>query len=285
MISLMEEEPQYLRGFTLIELIIVIVLLSIVGIFTFSYIAFGTRIYTDAVEREQLISQSRFAVGRLTLELRNALPRSVRYNEDDNFRCIEFMPIVTSSNYLQMPRPGVTANDDFIAMRPIRLSNMVDNYLIVYPSNLGFIYGADSQRRKRITAVNDGEPESGLITIEFTGSTTFFPTDSPARRFYVTTSPVSWCYNESLGQIERYSGYPLSAGQPTLASLRANYASNGEVMAINISNNMTNGEFPFSVVDATLQRSSLVQFDLRLRRGSSNEPLQILHEVHIPNVP
>src|SRR5690554_7243210 len=106
-------------GFTLVELIVVIVLLGIVGTFSFSYLGFGAKIFSDAVGRDQLLNQSRFAVERLSRELRNALPRSVRVNSFDQQRCIEFVPIITSSSYVQIPRLGASASNRFIAVTPI----------------------------------------------------------------------------------------------------------------------------------------------------------------------
>lgn len=276
--------PQPVRGYTLIELVVVMVLLGIVAVFSFQYIGFGAQIYQDTTGREQLVSQTRFAVERLNRELRNALPRSIRVSADDQQRCIEFMPIVTSSNYLQMPRPGPSANDDFIAVEPIRANQLIGNYLFVYATNANFIYGDNDLRRKIITAVTPNASE-GTTVIDFTGNPSFFPTNSPARRFYVASAPVSWCYNESLGQLERFTNYGLLATQPSHTSLLGDSAAR-EVMAVAIRNDLNdNEEWPFRVFEATLQRSSLVQFDWRFRRTSTSEPLQILHEVHIPNVP
>src|SRR5690554_3175747 len=102
------------RGFTLIELIIVIILLALSGLFVFNYLGFGAQIFRDTTEREQLVAQSRFAVNRLTAELRNAVPRSVRTRGADSQRCLEFMPIIASSQYLGLPRPGPTASDPFV---------------------------------------------------------------------------------------------------------------------------------------------------------------------------
>lgn len=274
------------RGYTLVELVVVMVLLGIVAIFSFSYIAFGARIYQDTTGREQLVSQTRFAVTRLSQEIRNAMPRSLRVSDTDNHRCIEFMPIVSSSNYVQIPRPGPSSTDDFIGILPVRSSELLGNYLLVYATNPNFIYGTNNIRRKTIDTVVENSPESGLVTLDYADSPRFFPTNSPARRFYVTSNPVSWCYNETSGELERYSDYGLFGTQRSQAQLFSNGLANREVMAVGLANDINDIEqLPFRVFEATLQRSSLVQFDWRFQRSGSNEPLQILHEVHVPNVP
>ena len=63
-------------GFTLIELVMVILLLGIMATFASQFIGIGTQIYGDARSREQLMSDARFAMERLNREVRDALPGS-----------------------------------------------------------------------------------------------------------------------------------------------------------------------------------------------------------------
>ncbi|HSG50997.1 MAG TPA: type II secretion system protein, partial [Rheinheimera sp.] len=69
------------RGFTLIELVITLVVLSILAVGVSSYLGFGARLYSDVAEREQILGQSRFVAERMIRELRNAAPNSVRVNQ------------------------------------------------------------------------------------------------------------------------------------------------------------------------------------------------------------
>ncbi|MCC5855850.1 MAG: type II secretion system protein [Idiomarina sp.] len=275
-----------LQGFTLVELIVVIVLLAIVGTFSFAYLGFGARIFVDTVERDQLVTQSRFSVERLSREVRASLPRSQRVNVTDNQRCLEFVPLLASSSYVQAPRPGPTASADFIGITPVVDTNvtLLDQYLFVYASNLPQIYGT-STRRKQIDDLQADTPEVGLTTFTYSDTPAFFPTESPARRYFIGALPVSWCVqgappNQTL---VRYSNYGFFTEQPTLAALQA--SGTGEVMASQLANALNNpDEYPFRVFDATLQRNNLVQFDFRFARADG-EPLIIQHEVHVPNVP
>ena len=269
------------RGFTLVELIVVVVLLGIIGTFSFGYIGFGAQIFSDTAAREQLVSQSRLPVNRLQRELRNAVPRSIRVNPADSQRCIEFMPITTSSTYLQLPRPGGLGSDDFVAINPYSATDISGQFVFVYATNALHIYGNNALRRKVIGSINVDEPANGLVSMTFSSEPAFFPTDSPARRFYVSSGPVSWCYVNN--QLVRFEGYPISQQQPTVGSLSN---TSGEVMAINLYNDLADEtQYPFRVYEATLQRSSLIQIDWRFQRDQVNEPLHMLHEVHIPNVP
>lgn len=275
------------RGFTLIELIIVIILLGIMGTFVFNYVGFSAQIYSDATAREQLISQSRFAMERLTAELRNALPRSVRVSADNDKMCLEYMPIITSSQYLYIPRTPTDTSPlhGFAPVVPAGQS-LVGKYLVVGAVNSNYIYGVSDQRRKEITAVTINDAE---IEIEFSG-TAHFSGSSPAQRYYVTNHPVSWCYNQTTQKLWRFTGYGLQAITPTLRTLEMLKSGGGiqaEVMATGMTNNLTLPipEYPFLVDEATLVRTSLIQLDWRFTHPRTDESIQLLHEVHIANVP
>lgn len=273
------------RGFTLIELIIVIILLGIMGTFVFNYVGFSAQIYSDATAREQLISQSRFAMERLTAELRNALPRSVRVSADK--KCLEYMPIITSSQYLDIPRTPTDTSPlrGFAPVVPAGQS-LVGKYLVVGAVNDSYIYGSADQRRKTITAVTPG-PTNHEIIIEFEGTPHHFTGTSPAQRYYVTAPPVSWCYQPNTQQLWRFSHYGINPTAPTFISLQSSFDAQGEVMAQGMTNDLTvpNAQWPFVVDEATLVRSSLIQLDWRFTHARTGESIQLLHEVHIANVP
>lgn len=281
--------PQNAKGFTLVELIIVIVLLGIVGTFSFSYLGFGAKIFSDSVGRDQLLNQSRFAVERLSRELRNALPRSIRVRSADKQRCIEFVPIISSSSYVQLPRPGPTASLPFVAVTPLLEpgQTIINQYLYVYASNHSHIYNPNSNRRKTIASSSQNLDNSGLSNIAFSGSSTF-TTGSPAQRFFITEQPVSWCLSDN-AELERFSMYDFSITQPTRSSLVASAGLGNaayEVMGQLVHNDLDDSaQYPFRVFEATLQRNSLVQLDLRFGRSTDTDPLRIQHEVFVPNVP
>lgn len=275
------------RGFTLIEFIVVIILLGIMGTYVFNFVGYSAQIYSDAGAREQLISQSRFAIERLTLELRNALPRSVRVSSDQHQQCLEFMPIITSSQYLEIPRT-TTDNGPLHGVAPAIPPgiSLVDQYLLVAAVNDSYIYGSADQRRKTITAVTPG-PTNHEIIIEFEGTPHHFTGTSPAQRYYVIAPPVSWCYQPNTQQLWRFSHYGINPTAPTFISLQSSFDAQGEVMAQGMTNDLTvpNAQWPFVVDEATLVRSSLIQLDWRFTHARTGESIQLLHEVHIANVP
>lgn len=284
------------KGFTLIELVIVIVLLGIVGTFSFQYLGLSAKIFSDTVGRDQLLNQSRFAVERLSRELRNALPRSVRVNSFDQQRCIEFVPIITSSSYVQIPRLGASASNRFIAVTPIVEpgQSILNQSLFVYATTAELIYGnslsGDSLRRKTIASIQTNTSNSGLSEFTFTDTEASFPTGSPARRFFITEQPVSWCLSNT-GTLDRFTQYGFFPTQRTHNQLVSLVSSQTMAQQLyndlrpNQDNDFSLNQLPFNVESATLQRNSLVQIDFRFGRSNDSEPLRIQHEVFVPNVP
>lgn len=270
------------QGFTLIELIIVIVLLGILSIGTFAYLGFGAQIFTDVVGRDQLTSQSRFAVERLSRELRNSLPGSARVSDDNS--CLEFMPITATSSYLQLPRRG-NRNRDFIgvAAASTERDELAGQYLYVYANSAQRIYGNSEAQRKIIDDVIEDTENSWIF--EYSGNPRQFQLQSPARRYYVSAGPVSWCLDDTRNELVRINGYALSNQQSDLAELQSTSNVQQAVMAEQLYNNLANDEVPFRAAVATLQRNNLILIDLRFARRDGREPLTLLHEVHIPNVP
>lgn len=121
------------RGFTLVELVMVILLLGVMATFTSQFIGIGTQIYGDASRREQLMSDARFALERLNRELRDAVPGSVRIEDEagnplDQGACLRFWPIATASRYL-----GSAASAGLTIVVPDVLPERNKDLAIVYP--------------------------------------------------------------------------------------------------------------------------------------------------------
>ncbi|MGY3885991.1 PulJ/GspJ family protein [Aeromonas aquatica] len=182
---------QQARGFTLIELVMVILLLGVMATFSSQFIGIGTQIYGDASRREQLMSDARFAMERLNRELRDAVPGSVRVEDVggalvDRGTCLRFWPIATASGYL-----GSAVSNGLSIVTPSVLPRKDEDLAIVYPlASSGFLNQGCLQGSctARITGV--GSDVSGALPLTLSNG---FAKDSPGRRVYFASRQVRYC--------------------------------------------------------------------------------------------
>jgi MSHA biogenesis protein MshO len=95
-------------GFTLIELITVIVILGIIAVTATGFIVSSAELYDTTQKRALLVNSGRQALERVTRELRGALPYSTTRLTSGAGECIKFMPIVGSGHYRQPVTAGVS---------------------------------------------------------------------------------------------------------------------------------------------------------------------------------
>ena len=114
-------------GFTLVELVIVIVLLAIVATISVQFVALSTRGAVDVASRQQRALSGVVVSEHISRGLREALPTSVRTNPSGS--CIEWMPIIAASNYENLP--GGPTPDSFEAV-PLPNGGSARGRVVVY---------------------------------------------------------------------------------------------------------------------------------------------------------
>lgn len=268
------------RGFTLIELIIVIVILGIVSVGIGQYIRFGAEIYSQGTERDEVVAQARFMLARLAKELRQATPNSIRISCPSGgcatVQCLEFAPFRTSTIYTDNLPSDISSGDTMTVVTPTSAAVQNDQ-IVVYPLDANDVFDVTQNKRRTIDATPvdlSAETQRWSVNLGFAET-------SPSQRVYVLANPVSFCIES--GQMYRYSGYALNATQqfPTLTHLLD--GQRGQMLGRYIQNNLAL-QPAFSYSSASLTRNALV--NLRLNLGfNDNETITLSHEVHVPNVP
>jgi len=269
---------RYQRGFSLLELVAVIVLLGVTAVATSQFIGQGMGIYVDTVRRDSLQQQGRFAIERLSRELRNALPGSVRVQG----YCIEFVPIEAASSYLgnvaDFAQTGFQAVDfDYtssaVSGRSVAVYTVANED--VYSIGRGAVaellsVAAVDSSQRRVKLAEDSDPGHR------------FWRESPTGRFYIVTAPVSFCL--SANQLLRHSDYGWLAVQ----SSSSGDLGSGQLLAESIVSLDAAGDpiAVFAFNSGTLQRAGAVHLDFRFRDSAAeDEQLVFSQEILLRNTP
>lgn len=272
------------KGFTLIELVAVIIILGVLATATTQYITFGAQVYLESTERQRVLSQSRFFVERLVRELRLAMPNSVRTTPNGN--CIEFVPVKASGAYrtdsaanLAPIAPNPAASTIDVISYDISTNSSVNDRIYIYPTSPADVYVQNNVQDDKwgtlaSTALTPSQ-SSPQFRITFNSSERF-PEESPVARFYIADVSINYCLVG--GQVFRFVKNDFNSVQST--GVPNGIA--GILMAEGLTN--TNAEPAFSYSSVSQARNAVVSLYLEFEANSGGN-MFFNHEVHIPNVP
>ncbi|EKE85398.1 prepilin-type N-terminal cleavage/methylation domain-containing protein [Idiomarina xiamenensis] len=270
------------RGFTLIELILVIILLGIVATASFRFVGIGTQAYVDANDRLRLLNQSRFVMERLTRELRNSVPNSIRIAAN----CLEFSPMRYAGTYFQAPIQST--GDKLVLVSLDRdidgnlLTASVGDRVVINATQAGYLYDLEQDRAIQLaTGFSEqmpvGEPQ-GVREMTLTDDVNF-ARSSPRQRIYVAAPPVSYCVNQ--GQVYRFSDYGWLTTPQNFTALSG--LATPQLMAQQVTNTASQAAFRFND-ENVLTRNNVVLIYLTFT-NQAGESMYFSREVHIANVP
>lgn len=288
------------HGFTLVEMVTVVIILGILMLGVSSFLIFGTRIFIDSTSVEQVMSQSRFAIERMTRDLRNAVPNSIRINTSSStingaknftneWQCIEMMPISSSASYILAPVAPLPAADSALVMQASNSAPLTkDQLLLIYPLSPADVYTtADVTPGKLFTIKNISDSVlTNATTVKF-DNTVQFTEMSPRQRYFGVTGAVSYCFEKvtnELSLLKRYSVYDFddAAVRGPDDFKKGNNKVEGVLMAENIVNTIAANN-PMTYTPGTLQNNAMVHlnplFDVQ------GQALQYHHQVQVINVP
>lgn len=244
-------------GFTLIEVVTVIVILGVLSAATTSFIRLSTQIFSETTARDQLISSARFAIERLNREVRNALPNSLLLSESG--KCLEFTPIIESTIYTDIPVAPEMPTDK---IKVIQFMKELDSnwHAIVYPLTPRDVYPLTPSNTDKTHAVNsiDKTGDEWVITLN---NNVLFSEHSPTKRLYLI--------NVIEGEVQTVR-YCLNNERLTR---------NNILMAQDISHTKSS----FEVEVATLERNGLVRVHFQFEKNS--EKITFTNEIQVLNVP
>jgi len=290
------------RGVTLIELVISIV---IVGIVVGAVIFFLTplRQSTDLALRAELSDIADNALQRIGRDVKLALPNSVRIATSGSSVFLEFMAVRTAGRYRADgggptiigencsvdDGSGIPGSDQLVFDTPETCFTTLGKLPGAVAANDRLVlnnYGFADQNAYQtagilnwvtITGVDTSHPDRDRV--EF-GATTFQRAlhDSPGKRFFVISGPVTYWCNMTAGTITRHDGYaPQLTPQPTTfgtSSLIAEHVLGGTGCFFDYAN--LGPQLGLLTMRITLQRQL---------SGGASETVSLYHAVHVNNTP
>jgi len=272
------------RGFTLVELVMVIVLLGIVATISTQFVSFSVRGAIDLGDRQQRALQGVVISEQITREVREAFPLSVRAKAE----CLEWLPILGATAYTSLP---AESDPRTVNIQPFGKEIKKGARLIVYG------YGPQEHLYEAGSSVPNPGPVSPKIEmVEFDAEKVSlvanhrFNARSPQKRLYAVGGPVSVCRSNDRQRLYRYSDYESpTTQQPTnlaLATLVQTSDVTREVMSANLDPELDPASpLEWRMTAASLRRSAVVNFAFTLKAQNSNETTRVSQEVQIRNVP
>jgi MSHA biogenesis protein MshO len=260
------------KGFTLLELVTVMIILGILAMSVSTFLRYGVESFTNASDREEIISSARFAIERLNREVRNALPNSLRALGASS-QCLEFTPIAQSVIYLDIPvSPEPIDNTIQFLMSKGAIESSV-NYIAIYALNSTDIYNKTSGVVEEILSITPSGSKRTPSTVTLVNEIVFNG-ESPTKRMFFIDQSVAYCIEGS--QLYRYQDYnylgnSIQVHDNTQRVLMAEYL------------DYSDGEVPFKTTDAVLTRNSIAFIELVFKRNF--EKISFNNDIQVQNVP
>lgn len=262
------------RGFTLIEMIVVIVITGILAGVLSRFLSEPVRGYLQVASRAVLVDQADISLRRIASEVQRALPNSLRVACGG--QCLEFLSSVDGGVY-RAQVSGINPADDildftnpagdngFDVLGGLRNAPSAGDQVVVYnlsasPTPPSSAYAGDNRATLAASTINRIVLSAPIQ----------FPQPSAQQRFYLVDTPISYLCNPGAGELRRNANYPISAAQPT-----------NTAQGVLLSDRVTACNFAFNPGTAT--RGGLLSMSLTLADG--DERITVLHQVHVFNAP
>jgi MSHA biogenesis protein MshO len=275
-----------MAGFTLIEMIVVIVIMGIIGAMVAVFMARPVGNYVDSARRAELSDIADTALRRMVRDLHLALPNSVRVTgtcditNPTSICYVEFLLTSGSGRYRtavsSVAPPGdpldfVTADSSFDVLSP-PLTFAGGESIVIYNLGTGFA-GADAYvgSNRASYGGTTGSPVSNIVL----SSAKLFPLASPANRFQVVQYAVTYKCDPVAQELRRYWNYTIAAAQPTPPAGGSSAQLARNVIGCGISYTPNSSQIP----------NGVVTINLKLGTTAGQESITFFQEAHVNNVP
>ena len=286
---MMTSRPHRSAGFTLIEIVMVIVIIGIISGMVAVFVVKPVQGYVDAVRRAELTDSADVALRRLTRDVRLALPNSLRVMTSGGNHYIEFIMTSnggryrhesdgsTAGNFLSWTSANLTF--DVLGPMPSNPALAVNDYIVVY--NLGTGYAPADAYAAADPCTNCNRAKvSGISANVVTLATNPFasqspPIPSPNARFQIVpggTKAVTYvCPITTAGNLSRYANYGFNAAQAVPSGTPSTLAANATCTV--------------DYTPTATGRNGLLYIELKLTDSTSGESVTLFQQIHVDNAP
>jgi MSHA biogenesis protein MshO len=278
------------RGFTLIELTIVIVITGIIAASVAVFFRPAVSSYFDTRRRAELAAMADTALRRVGREVRRAVPNSVRIPND---QCFEFVPSRTGGLYRRAADvvnagsdPLDTSGPDsaFDVLSPLSSAPAAGDFIVIGNQNTDDVYTGAT--RGTVTAWQSPPAPGGAIVgqgrISLSAATQFPPSYDGGRFFVVDQNERSIFY------ACRGAGVAGGNGTGELVRLVQGFSGPSPVACpgaggTRLAGRVAECSFVYSPNLGATQQSGFVWMRVELLEGG--ERVALAYGVHVSNVP
>lgn len=289
----MHQERSKASGFTLVELVVVLIIMSVLASVFVVIIRRPLQSYTETAATAELADTADSALRMMARELRGSVPNSVRVVNDGNAVIIEFVPVVGGGRYVgdddnlsngELPLSFTNAaNVTFSAAYQMTLGQAAPGRFVVI-HNLGDgiayadVYAGGNRSEISAVGTNAAGQTITLVSNGFAAAAAEVPPvpppASPTQRFNIASTPVSYrCEPLSggmSGRLMRIDGYAFGDARPV----------SGPLVASGV-NGCAFNSFVLANVNA-----ALVDLSLELLRGGQGAvTVRLFRQVQLDNTP
>ncbi|MDP1995947.1 MAG: prepilin-type N-terminal cleavage/methylation domain-containing protein [Gallionella sp.] len=270
-------------GFTLVEMIMVIVITGIIGGIVAVFLKAPIQQYMDVARRAELTDIADTAIRRMARDVRIAVPNSVRFT-NCTAPCVEFLPTKDGGRYRANPPGNV-----------LTFGTGGSNIFDIIGTAINFVAGAAPDYIVIGSTQSDGNPPydtsvAGILraytgaagaqtTVNFTATALPIWAELPSQRFDVVDGAqraVTYACvgggvvnGDGTGNLMRYSNYGFNVAPTSVTPA---------ILASKVDCTKTSIEY-----DIPNQRFGLLA--VRLTLTSGGESVSLYNEIHVNNAP
>lgn len=276
------------HGFTLVELIMVLVITTLIGGTIAVFLKPAIDAYADTRVRSSLSDQADTALRRMVRDIRQAVPNSIRAPASN---CFELVPAITGGRYRMGPDAAGSAayvdpsqpTTSFDVLSTLNTVPAVGDWVVINNQNGNDVYAGSN--RSAITAVSTPAATSGTARITM-GAMQVSPGYGGGRFLVVANSQQSVFYvcDGADGTLDSQGN-----GKGTLYRLKRNFVSaypsacpstaGGDVLATRV----RSCNFVYTPNQGATQQSGFLWMLLAIARNS--ETATQSQGAHVTNVP